>query len=302
DLNAKIRDANADLTVNVGFMGGRVRAKALARADSDGALDVRAAGVIRDVAADEIMASLYYPDYISGLPMDADVYVKGSGKDLSELMGSITGSVRGVSSAGGYAHEKLISVLYGRDFLTSIKEGVEGIFSGRKKQMPISCAAANLKIREGRFEMDKNVAVQTKAVNMRAVGWMDFANETMSISLNTTPVEGIKWSMTGNLVNSMEFAGNLAEPDLQLNRAAVAEKLVTAAGGAVVAAGLLTGGVGLLVGAGVGLVGREVIQNLREDDSPCRTAFGAGAPKSERGDPAFMIQPVDKLAQNFIDD
>jgi hypothetical protein len=298
--NIKIRDARAEVTASSGFMGGRARARAIADGDPDGTLHVRAAGTADNIAVGDILTSIYYPDYISGLPTDADFYVRGSGRDMSGLMSSMTGLARAASNGNGFAHEKLISVLYGRDFFTLVAESVEGVFTGRRRQMRMSCAVANLKVRNGRIDMDKNVVVQTRAVNVRAIGNIDLGRETMEVSLNTTPADGIKLSVSGNLVNSMEFVGNLAEPDIRLNRTAVAEKLMAVGVG--IAVGALTGGVGLLVGAGAGLVGGEMISNWREDDNPCRVALKDGAPKSKSGDPAFMGQPVDRLAHGFLGD
>ena len=80
----------------------------------------------------------------------------------------------------------------------------------------ISCALVNLKLRQGRAETDLGIALQTRDVNMRAVGFVDLGKEDMHVSLASTPVRGIRLSITGSIVNAMEFTGNLAEPDIKV--------------------------------------------------------------------------------------
>jgi uncharacterized protein involved in outer membrane biogenesis len=299
---ANAKDGIAVVSTNSDFMGGNVRTKLRVRADDDGTLHARAAGIGRGVIVGDILASVGERNFISDLPANFDFYMRASGRELADVVKTATGLARVSSNAGGYAHEEMVELLYGRDFLTSVKESVEGMFRGRKKnsQMRIYCAAANLKIRNGRVEMDKNAAVQTRIVNMRMTGGVDFGNERMDVALHTTPVDGLKLSISGNFVNSIRFTGSLAEPELKLNGDAVSRKI--AATGVGLAVGALTGGMGLLVGAGVGLVGSEMLDNWTADDSPCRTVMKSGAPVSEKNDPAFMSQPVDKLAEHFINE
>jgi hypothetical protein len=231
-----------------------------------------------------------------------DFYMHGKGRDLEDLVKSATGRIRVVSSFGGYAHDELIEYLYGKDFLTSIKDEVEGIFTGKKNngRMRIYCAVANLLVRGGRIDLDRNVAAQTKAVNMLLAGSVDFGRETMALSLVATPTDGLKLSISGNLMSSMEFAGSLSEPELKLNQGAAIGKVVTAAGVGLVV-GALTGGVGLLVGAGVGLLGGDVISNWTADEEPCRTALKE-TPPAGSGDPAFLGRPLDRLVEDFLGD
>lgn len=299
-----LKDARAVIDADARFMGGRTRIRLVAHADEDGRLYVRSGGFGRGVIVGSIMESLYYSDIVSDLPMNLDFYLRANGRDMSEMMQSFTGVARAVSSGGGYAHEQFIDAMYGRDFIMSIKEGVEEIFSEDKnngKRMRIGCAVANIKVRNGSIDMDRNIAVQTRAVNMRVIGNLDLGNETMAVSLNTIPADGLKLSLSGNVANSMEFIGNMAEPDLSLNGKAVAGKLATAAGVGI-AVSALTGGIGLLVGAGAGLIGSDMIQNWWEDENPCRYALKDGAPKSIRGDPEFMSQPIDRLLEQFLGD
>ncbi|MDR1071080.1 MAG: hypothetical protein LBL21_00345 [Rickettsiales bacterium] len=53
--------------------------------------------------------------------------------------------------------------------------------------------------------------------------------------------------------------------------------------------------------ADVGLVGGDVLGNWTADETPCKTALRAGAPKRRRRDPEFMGRPVEELAAEFLD-
>jgi hypothetical protein len=55
-----------------------------------------------------------------------------------------------------------------------------------------------------------------------------------------------------------------------------------------------------LVGAGVGLLGGDVLGNWTADETPCKTALKDGAPKPRRGDPAFMNQSAERLVDEFF--
>ena len=283
------------------YKGGNALLRLIAYHTGNGHMNMQFGGFARNVEVGQILYSIRINNFISRLPFNVDFYLESNGKYLTELVQNANGPVRAASTARGYAHEDLLVFLYGRDFLTVVRERITGLFTSRNAsdQMPIDCAVANLLVRGGRIEMDRNVAIETPAVNMRAIGNVDFGNETLDVSIDSTPTDGIRLSFSGNLVNSIVFTGNLAEPDLRLNRDVVAGRIVTAAGMGV-AAGALTGGVGLLPGAVVGLFGVDILGNWITDPNPCRTARGPGGPIAVQGDPAFMFRPADVLAREFI--
>ena len=101
--------------------------------------------------------------------------------------------------------------------------------------------------------------------------------------------------MTGNVVNTVEIVGNLAEPDIQINGAALTGKVVSATG-----IGLLlmplTGGVSFVAGLFAG----GLLENWLADSEPCKTALKEGAPRIE-GDPMWMNFPVQGLATRIIE-
>ena len=223
------------------------------------------------------------------------MYVQANGENLSQIMQSITGPVQVYSVGAGYAHSALVSYMYGTDFLTSLRHSIEDLFTSEKKhnQIKISCVALNAMLRDGVFETQNGVAVETNAINIRLAGMLDLGDEKMRLSLATVPVRGIKLSLTGNVVNSIEISGSLAEPDIKISGAAVAGKVASATGLGLLLAPF-TGGIGLVAGAGVGLVAGDLLENWLADAHPCETAMERGAPLFP-DDPEWMHDSVDQL-------
>ena len=164
--------------------------------------------------------------------------------------------------------------------------------------MKISCAVVNTKLRSGLIETQNGVAIETNAINVRLGGSLNLGDEEIQLSLTTVPVRGLKLSLTGNVVNSIEITGNLAEPTVRISGAAVAGKVASATGIGLLLAPF-TGGIGLVAGAGVGLLAGDLLENWLADDNPCETAMNRGAP-ARRDDPEWMNRPVTELAAEML--
>ena len=85
---------------------------------------------------------------------------------------------------------------------------------------------------------------------------------------------------------------------MRISGAAVAGKVASATGIGLLLAPF-TGGIGLVAGAGVGLLAGDLLENWLADDTPCETALTRGAP-AKRGDPEWMMRPVEELAMEII--
>ncbi|MDR1027318.1 MAG: AsmA family protein [Rickettsiales bacterium] len=295
-----IENGRLDARVGAGFAGGDVFARVTARHIGSDILAVKAGGFGTDIGVGNLLEMVREKDFISELPTNFDFYIEGAGANLSDMTKSANGPVRIVSNAGGYAHEDLLDYIYGRDFITGVRESVQGLFArkSRAHQMKIKCAVANLMVRRGAVALERNVAAQTEQINILLVGNVDFGNERMSLRMDTKPLEGIRLSLSGAAANTMEFGGNLAEPDLRIGGAALAED--AAAVGAGAAVGAVLGPVGAGVGAGVGWLGSKILGAWLADETPCRTALGSGAPSSHRRDPEFMKHDPAELAREFL--
>ena len=165
--------------------------------------------------------------------------------------------------------------------------------------MTIKAVAANLKLRDGVIETQNGVAIETNAVNVMLDGTVNLGAETLKLSLTTIPVRGIKLSISGNVVNTITITGNLAEPDIKISGAAIAGKALSATGLGLLLAPF-TGGLGLVAGAGVGLIAGDLLTNWLADDHPCKTALKRGAPE-KRGDPEWLNLAPLELADGVIE-
>ena len=300
DVKLVLNNAQGRVDVSTIIAGGAVRAAGNVNIDADGRIFARVGGMGREIVIGNLLNQIHINNLISELPVNFDMYVETYGSNLSDWMHTITGPVRVYSAAPGYAHSALVSNMYGTDFLTTLRHSITDLFSSEKRynQIKISCASVNTKLRQGLIETQNGVAVETNAINIRLGGSLDLGKETIQLSLTTVPVRGLKLSLTGNVVNSIEITGNLAEPTIRISGAAVAGKVASATGIGLLLAPF-TGGIGLVAGAGVGLLAGDLIENWLADDNPCETALEKGAP-SRRGDPQWMNLSVTDLATSMI--
>jgi hypothetical protein len=300
DAKAALQDDKLRFDMRVNFAEGDVRAAADISVGPDGTLDVRAAGLGERVYIGEIMSSIRENDFISELPVNAEFYLEGRGKDLAELISTTTGPLYVYSVASGYAYSALVAYMYGSDFLTDLRHSIRDLFRSKKKnnQIKISCAAVNVKLRNGKIETENGVAVETNAVNLRLAGDFNFGRERLKTSLTAVPVRGLKLSLTGDVFNSTEFSGNLAEPDVKISGSAVAGKVASVTGIGLLLAPF-TGGIGLVAGAGVSWLAGDLIENWLADEHPCKTAMGKGAPVRKE-DPEWLNAPMAEQVSRLI--
>lgn len=299
DAQINLNDGAADIRLNTGFADGAITARVLA-GEHNGDLDIRAAGRGKDIYISQILAMVGQNKIIDGLPVDLEFYLDGHGKDLSQLMSTITGPVRASSSGSGTAMPTFAEYLYGQDFLTSLRHSVTDTVTGgdRYDHEKIKCMVANIKLRGGVMDTDRGIAMQTAAVNMRAAGNVNLGAETLHLSFASIPVRGLRISISGNIVNAMELSGSMAEPDLKLNSASLVQRAATATGIGLFLAPF-TGGLSLIAGAGVGLLAGDLVTNWLSDSDPCQTAFNSGAPAA-KNDPAWMSRPLADLVDGML--
>lgn len=300
DATVKLNNGKARIDASTVLADGVVKAAANVDINQDGNMFVQLGGVGKGIVIGNLLSQIRVDNFISDLPVNFDMYVEANGSNLSEWMQTVTGPVQVYSADAGYAHSALVANMYGTDFLTTLRHSIQDLFRSEKKynQMKISCATVNTKLRNGVAETRQGVAVETNAINVRLAGSLNLGGENIKLALTTVPVRGLKLSLTGNVVNSIEITGNLAEPTIQISGAAVAGKVASATGIGLLLAPF-TGGIGLVAGAGVGLLAGDLIENWLADDHPCETAMEKGAQKRD-GDPDWMNQPAAELANNIL--
>lgn len=301
DLVASLRDNRARIDIDTGIAQGNIEIGIDADLEQNGQITLQAAAIGERIYVGEILRAVHKTDFLSELPVNVEFYVRANGENLSQVMQTITGPVYVYSVAPGYAHSALVSYMYGTDFLTSLRHSVQDLFSSEKKynQIKISCVAVNVNLRDGLIETQNGVAIETNAINVRLAGTLDLGDEEMKLALTTVPVRGLKLSLTGNVVNSIELTGSLADPVARISGAAVAGKVASATGLGLLLAPF-TGGIGLVAGTGIGLVAGDLLENWLADGNPCETAMERGAPLY-RDDPEWIRAPMADLVSSVLD-
>lgn len=295
-INLSYKNQIGRVDANVGIADGTMRVGSDFTIDDAGRIFIKTGVHANNFVMGKLMQEIRIRDFIVGLPLDIYGYFEADGRNMSEWMQTITGPVVAYSVGDGYAYPQLVENIYGADVLTTLRHNIQDMFSEDKKhdKAKISCIVANLKLRNGDIETKNGVAVETNAINARLAGDLNLGAETIDLALTTVPVRGLKLSITGNVVNTVEIVGNLAEPDIQINGAALTGKVVSATG-----LGLLlmpfTGGVSFVAGLFAG----GLLENWLADSEPCKTALEKGAPE-EDGDPEWMNLPVSELANKVI--
>ncbi|HOY47206.1 MAG TPA: AsmA family protein [Alphaproteobacteria bacterium] len=302
NFEAKItlQDAKLNLEAKTKFADGDVSFAAQAKSDENNKIFASIAGFGERIYVGEILEELRETGSVSELPSNFEFYFQANGYDLSGLMSTVTGPFYAYSVAPGWVNSELISYLYGEDFLTSLRHNIQDMFRNKKKydQVKVTCAAVNLKVRNGVAQTENGIAVETNAINMRGAGQVNLGKENLKATVTTVPVRGLKISITGNVINSIEFSGDLAEPNIKINSAALAGKFASATGLGLMLAPF-TGGIGLVAGTGVGLLAGGLLENWLGDDHPCRTAMEQGAP-AQPGDPDWLNEPMAQLVGSLI--
>lgn len=299
-LKATVKDHKLRADAKVGIANGNVGVVIQSDIDADGVYTLKAAGQGENITIGEILNQVYEYNVISGLPMSLELYVEAKGTDMSQIMQTMTGPVLVYSTDRGFAHADLVEYMYGGDFLTTLRHGVEDMFTGKKRDMiQINNAIANLKLRNGLIETQNGVAVETMVINVRLAGNLDLGKETISLSLATVPVRGLKLSLSGNLVNALQISGNLAEPDFKINGAAVVGKVGSAVGLGLLLAPL-TGGLSIAGGLVAGILAGDLLESWLADDNPYKTAMESGAPV-RRDDPEWFRKPTKELMEPLFE-
>ena len=302
NVKLNVLDKNGRFDLSSGIGDGNIKIASDFDVNDEGMINGQVAINAKNVYIGKILEQVREYDFISDLPVNIQVYGMAHGHDLSEIMQTLTGPVQIQSTDIGYAHSDLVTYMYGKDMLTSLRHGIQDLFSSKKKhdQIKISCLAINTKLRNGLAEIKNGVAVETNAINARLAGSLDLGQETIKLALTTVPVRGLKISLTGDVVNSVEIAGNLSEPDVSVSGLSVAGKVASATGIGLLLAPF-TGGLSLVAGAGLGLVAGDLLENWLADDEPCKTAMKEGT-RPRHDDPEWMNMPISELLDGVFNE
>ncbi len=300
-----IQNINTKITLNAGngrvdtkvkFANGDINIGADVNIDNDGKMFIRAGIDGQSIDLGQLMTELRYKDMVSDLNLNLLGYFDASGANMSEVMQTITGAVKAYSITEGYAHESLVEYMYGADVLTTLHHGVSDMLTKEKKYntITINNVGINLKLRNGLIETERGVAIETEIINLRMAGNVDLGRETIDLTLVTTPVSGLKISLTGAITNAVRISGNLAEPDISISGTAIAGRVATATGFGLLMAPF-TGGLSILGG----WLASDFIGNWLTDNNPAETALKDGT-SILKDDPEWLEMPLEELVNSVV--
>ena len=295
-INLKYKNERGRIDTSTWIAGGLMLVGGDFTIDNDGDIFVKVGVKANDFSLGKLMDEIRIRDFIVGVPLNIYGYFVAHGKNMSQWMSTITGPVVAYSVGEGYAYPRLVENIYGTDVLTSLRHNIQDMFRSDKKydKMTITGVAANLKLRDGDIETQNGVAIETNSINARLAGDLNLGAETIDLALTTVPSRGLKLSITGNVVNTVEIVGNLAEPDIKINGAALTGKVVSATGLGLLLVPL-TGGVSFVAGVLAG----GLLENWLADSTPVDTALNKGAPLQD-GDPDWMGLPLEELVEPML--
>lgn len=257
-----------------------------------------AVGLGERIYVSNVLDEVGQKGFISRLPANFEFALQANGGNLERLMATTTGGVLVHSVGRGFAHQDAMAFLYGKDFISTITDDIKNLFATEsdEDQVRISCAVANMKIRNGFAETTRGIALESNVFNINIAGDVDLGQEQVRASITSHPSSGLRLSVTGDLTSLFEFEGSLAEPDIRLNQSGLLGK--AAATGAGIALAPFTGGASIAVGAGLGWIGGNLISSWLSDSNPCKTAMEESSAPILDDDSEFMKTPV---AQSFAD-
>ena len=198
-------------------------------------------------------------DLVTGALTGIDIRLRGQGRSVAALMGSLSGRAL-VDVGKGRINNKYVN-LAGADLVSELVTALNP-FAKKEQFTQLDCAVVNLPFRGGVAKYDRGIAIETDKMAIVSSGQIDMGKETLDISMVPKPRKdsadlGVG---AGDLVSVAKLEGTFAKPALGLDAAN------TAKAGLKVYGAIATGGTSLLIGG--------LVDKLTADPHPCQTALG----------------------------
>ena len=215
---------------------------------------------VADANAGRLLAMLGVRQARDGGSVSMQADLAADGADTDNLIGSLRGEVS--LRLADVVIDADVSDLLGADVLVGLSHAVQ-----ERDSQPIrlSCAVADFQVRNGTLNAHDTLGAQTALINLLGGGKIVLSNERIDLLVRPWPREGLGLSATA-LSGSVSVAGPMYDPQFALTSEAALRT------GAMVGAGVLTGGLSLLA--------QGLLERAR-GDSPCEQAMGQQ--KVERG-------------------
>ena len=160
-----------------------------------------------------------------------DVDVRGTGRNLAEIAGSLDGNVLLHSDRGQISNNAL--QLWSGEFLDNVIRTLNPFSAPTDVYTPIDCVVVNAKLESGRLILEPGAVMRTDKVNIYVFGQANLADEQLDLLLATQPRQGVGLSAASITNPFFKIGGSFAKPALEVDtkNAALAAGFATATGG-----------------------------------------------------------------------
>jgi uncharacterized protein involved in outer membrane biogenesis len=211
------------------------------------------------VGLGNMLAETGAADLVTGAVARTDVDLKGQGRSVAALMGSLSGRAL-VDIGKGRFNNKHLN-LAGADLVSELVTALNP-FARKERFTQLECAVINLPFHLGVAEYDKGIAIETDKMTVISSGQIDMRKETLDIGMVPKPrKDSVDLGVgAGDVVSAARLQGTFADPKLGIDAAN------TAKAGLKVYGAIASGGTSLLIGG--------LLEKLTADPHPCQTALG----------------------------
>ena len=203
-------------------------------------------------------------DIVDGGDIAAKVHTQATGKTIKQMMAHLNGNIQ--LTGDQISSQGLGEYLFGADFVSSLFKSEE-----RMSRASIQCAVANMNFTDGIATLDRQIAIESKKVNIVGSGQLNFKTEEMELSFIPTAQGGLGVG-AGTFASMIKIKGPILHPKTKFDANEMTAEIATTAA-TTAATALATGGLSLAA-AGIGLLGQKLFKSATEDSHPCQTALG----------------------------
>jgi len=258
--------------VQAGLFGGTVvgHLKLDAAREKDAALNLHLDAKGLDLGA--ILAQAGIKREVRGGKTTLNVDVASHGNSLHQWATSANGNVLAVVGPASLGHAGTSDAAFNK-----LADAVNP-FRNVDATTEVTCAVIRLPLVNGVARVDRSIALETNKIGATASGSLDFASETLDLSIKPQVRKGISLNID-QFASLVHFRGPFSAPAVAVDAKASAETAAT------LGAAIATGGTSLL--------GQVLLKSATADSgAPCQIALGHGG----KTPPPAAAVPSDKPA------
>jgi uncharacterized protein involved in outer membrane biogenesis len=200
----------------------------------------------------EMLARFGQPQLVNGGSADLDVDVRGSGKTLAAVLGSLNGNVRlriGPHRINNVAVD-VDSGLIARIFSAA------NPFQKTDPDTQVKCIAVRVPVKDGILKSEHNAAIETAKYNLIATGTVNLRTEGLDLAVTPVVTGGLGLTEIPTVVS---LSGTFSAPSVGLT-----------AGGAIRSAASIGATIAV---PGLSNIAGSLFRKITADQNPCATAL-----------------------------